>query len=78
MYGIEDGHIGCKGCEYERTPHEDEINERSGYTWRYGCIGTACANWPYGTPTNISIGCTYYKPKYQADIFDYLEGNKPC
>jgi len=73
MYGIDFGHIGCDGCEYEKTPHFDEVNEY-GHTWRYGCIGTACANWPSGTPTNISCGCSYYREKYQMDIFDFLKG----
>ena len=73
MYGISFGHIGCDGCEYEKTPHFDEVNEY-GHTWRYGCIGTVCANWPSGTPTNISCGCSYYREKYQMDIFDFLKG----
>ena len=74
MYGINFGHIGCDGCEYERTPHFEEVNERTGHVWVYRCIGTSCANWPGGTPTNVSIGCSYYMEKYQTDIFDFLKG----
>lgn len=73
MYGISFGHIGCDGCEYEKTPHFEEVDEW-GQVWRYACIGTACANWPRGTPTNISCGCSYYREKYQMDIFDFLKG----
>ena len=68
---ITHGHVGCDGCEYEREGTL-EIDSRTGDRWRYGCPGTACANWPYGTPMNIDIGCDSYEPKYQLDIFDFI------
>ena len=72
--GYFDGHQGCNGCEYEKAPQAwTEVNERTGYIWKYCCPGTACANWRAGTPTNISCGCHYYKPKYQLDIWDFIE-----
>ena len=67
-------HIGCDGCEYEKAPfYRTEVDERIGYIWKYGCPGTTCANWPHGTPQNISCGCGYYKPKYQLDIWDFIK-----
>ena len=67
------GHIGCEGCEWERDPHAFvEVDERTEYRWKYCCPGTACANWNKGTPMNIDCGCSYYKPKYQLDIFDFI------
>jgi hypothetical protein len=68
-------HIGCDSCEYDHTPHYDEVDEHTGYVWRYQCIGTACATWPTGTPMNISCGCPKYTEKYQLDIFDFIGGD---
>ena len=67
------GHIGCEGCEWERDKHAViKRDERTGYRWKYCCPGTACANWKRGTPMNIDCGCSYYKQKYQLDIFDFI------
>jgi hypothetical protein len=44
----------CEGCKWRYYPGKFlEVNEY-GDTWAYRCPGTACANWPNGTPMNIS------------------------
>lgn len=42
----------CDGCEY-RNAGEYDVDEY-GYTWKWHCPGTASANWPHGTPMNVS------------------------
>ena len=42
----------CDGCEY-RNAGEYDVDEY-GWTWKWHCPGTASANWPHGTPMNVS------------------------
>lgn len=66
--------MNCAGCIYEHEKKVIRTEERTGYTWAYKCIGTKCANWPEGTPQNLSYGCAYWKPEpRQMTIFDFLK-----
>lgn len=44
----------CEGCKWrEHEKRELEVDDH-GQTWVYKCPGTACANWRFGTPLNIT------------------------
>lgn len=70
----------CEGCKWRKYPaRELEIDEH-GQTWVYKCPGTACANWKYGTPLNLSVEkpskevVKWYEPEKVIHCFnhDYL------
>ena len=78
IYDFHSDHTSCTGCKWERFQKDFETDRRTGYKWVYNCIGTACANWPNGTPINISCGCPYWKAAEpfesakQMTIFDFM------
>lgn len=44
----------CKDCKWRDYKDRHLEVERYGYTWVYCCPGTACMNYPRGTPLNLS------------------------
>lgn len=44
----------CEGCKWRNHEGRNLEVEEHGYTWVYCCPGTACMNYPHGTPLNLS------------------------
>lgn len=70
----------CEGCKWrEHKSRELEVDEH-GQTWVYKCPGTACANWKFGTPLNLTAqkpekeDIRWYEPEEVIYCFnrDYL------
>lgn len=62
----------CEGCKWRDYEHRElELDER-GQTWVYKCPGTACANWKFGTPLNLSAEAqTITKPEFDFEECDH-------
>lgn len=44
----------CEGCKWRNHEGRKLEVEEHDFTWVYCCPGTACMNWPHGTPLNLS------------------------
>ena len=65
----------CKGCKFENWPGKSYETDRHGNIWVIKCRGNACANWPQGTPMNLTaFECHPTSLKGQQDIFDIYGG----
>ena len=44
----------CEGCKWREHKNRELNVDEHGQTWVVKCPGTACANWVFGTPLNLT------------------------